>query len=171
MTMKTLLLTLSATLAIVTTAALLGAATASGGGASTAACKAGPTTYKGVPAYRECGPASAVVKMDGRTIRYRGGSCKPTPTALALNIGLHLPGKEAKPLPRYFAVGVGRAYGFGKPARRDGTYGGATIAFVDGGKRYASMDSKVTLAGGRTRGSFTGTLFGGKAFSGTFRCS
>ena len=80
-------------------------------------------------------------------------------------------GDTDKSLPRHFGVIVGQLYGVGTPARRDGKYTDATIAFVEGGKRYVATSSSVVLSGGRTKGTFTATLFGGKAATGTFRCS
>jgi hypothetical protein len=168
--MTKLLITLSAALTLLTVAALLGAATARGG-ASTAACTSGPTTYHGVRAYRSCGPATAVARVGSRTVRFRGGTCRRTSTALELNIGTTVIGNTNRPLPRYFGVSVGRLFGVGKPARRDGTYSGGTLALVDRGKRLASFGASVVLAGGRTRGSFTARLIGGGSVSGTFRCA
>jgi len=136
-----------------------------------AACTSGQTTYGGARAFGYCGTASGAVTFGGRTLSYRGGSCRRTAVAVELNIGIAVLGKTAKPLPRYLGVLIGRLYGVGAPATHDGTYREGTIAFVDGGKRYASMSSRVVLAGGRTRGTFTAELFGGKSVSGTFRCS
>jgi hypothetical protein len=158
-------------LAFLGAAALLGAAAAQGG-ASTPACTSGNTSYEGLRARTYCGSASAIVKIDGRTLRYRGGSCIRNAVAVELGIGtLILDAKDPKALPRSFGVSVGRIFGIGKAAPKDGAYPSVMLAFVDRGKRYASAEAKAVLAGGRTRGSFTGRLLTGQAISGTFRCS
>lgn len=165
--MKTLIL-------IITAGALLAVgATAAAAKSSTAACASGNTTYGGVRARTYCGSASAVVKIGSRTLSYRGGSCMPNGVAIELGIGtVILDAKEPKgPLPRSFGISVGRIFGIGKPAPRDGTYSSVMIAFVDRGKRYASMQGKAVLGGGRSRGTFTGRLLTGEAISGSFRCA
>jgi hypothetical protein len=85
-------------------------------------------------------------------------------------MGTTILGETTKPLPRYFGVVIGRLFGVGKAAPVDGTYGGNMLAFVDAGKRYASFDAQVVLAGSRTRGMFTAKLVGGGSVSGSFRC-
>jgi hypothetical protein len=170
MMMTKLVLTVSVALATLTLAGLLGAASATG--AAAAACKSGPTTSGGARAYRYCGPASAVVKVGGRTLRYSGGSCRRTAVALELNIGTAIvDAKAPRTFPRHFGVMVGRVFGVGKPAPRDGTYSGGTLVFADHGKRFASLSTKLVLAGKRTRGTFAGRVLGGPSVSGTFRCS
>ena len=165
--MKNLVLILSAALGLLA----LGAATAQGG-ARAVACKSGNISYQGVRARTYCGTASAVVKVGGRTLKYRGGSCTRTAVATELGIGtLILDSKQPKTLPRSFGISVGRIFGVGKAAPRDGTYPSATLVFVDNGQQYASSTAAATLQGGRTRGSFTGRLFTGETFSGAFRCS
>jgi hypothetical protein len=150
----------------------LGAAAAEGGPAATA-CKTSNTTYQGLRARAYCGPATATVTIGSRTVRYRGGSCIRNAGAVELGIGtVILDTKDPKgSLPRSFGVSVGRIFGIGKAAPKDGTYDSVMLAFVDRGKRYASMQAKATLAGGRTRGSFTGRLMTGQQVSGTFRCA
>jgi hypothetical protein len=158
-------------LAALAGAALLGAASAQGA-ASSSACAPGNTTYQGFGARTYCGSASATVKIGGRTLRYRGGSCIRNGVAVELGIGtLILDAKDPKVLPRSFGISVGRIFGIGKAAPKDGTYSSLMVAFVDGGKRYASAQGKAVLAGGRTRGSFTGRLLTGQPISGSFRCS
>jgi hypothetical protein len=148
------------------------AAAAADARAASAACTAGNTTYQGVRARVYCGSASAVVKVGSRTLTYRGGSCTRTATAVELGIGtLILDSKQPKTLPRAFAISVGRIFGIGKPAAKDGSYRSVIVAYVDAGKRYAAMQGSAVLAGGRTRGSFTAKLFTGETISGTFRCS
>ena len=141
------------------------------GGVAAASCSQGQTKYGGAAAYAYCGPARATLTLGGRTVTYRGGSCRRTPKSVELNIGIAVLGDTDKSLPRHCGVIVGQLYGVGTPARRDGKYTDATIAFVEGGKRYAATSSSVVLSGSRTKGTFTATLFGGKAATGTFRCS
>jgi hypothetical protein len=165
--MKKLTLALLATVALLT----VGAAT-SAAGAATSACTGGQTTYQGFRARTWCGPATAVVKVGGRTLQYRGGSCTRTPVALELGIGTGIvDAKDPKVLPRNFGISVGRIFGVGKAASRDGVFQSVALAYVDGGKRYASLKAEATLAGGRTRGTFTGRLLTGQPISGSFRCS
>ena len=151
---------------------LLGAATAEAG-ASNAACKSGNTMYQGVRARNYCGTASAVVKVGGQTLTYRGGSCTRTAVAVELGIGtLILDSREPKGgPPRSFGISVGQIFGVGKAAPRDGVYKSVMLTYVSGGKRYAASTAAATLQGNRTRGSFTGRLFTGETISGTFRCS
>jgi hypothetical protein len=163
--MKKLILALTTALAVLT----VGAATADSG-ASTLAC--GNTTYKGANARTYCGPASAVVKVGGRTLTYRGGSCMRNAVAIELGIGtVILDTKDPKPLPRSFGISVGRIFGLGKAAPRDGTYKSGMVAYVDAGKRYAAAGVKAVLSGGRTRGTFSGRLLTGQTVSGSFRCA
>jgi hypothetical protein len=151
----------------------LGAATAEGRTTGTAACKSGNTTYQGLRARAYCGPASATLKVDGRTLSYRGGSCIRNGVAVELGIGtMILDTKDPKgALPRSFGVSIGRIFGIGKAAPKDGTYSSVMVTYVDGGKRYAAMSGKAVLAGNRSRGSFTAKLFTGQTITGTFRCS
>jgi hypothetical protein len=165
--MKKLTLIFSAALALLT----VGAATAEAV-PSSVACKSGNTIYQGVRARTYCGSASVVVKVGGRTLVYRGGSCARTAVAFELGIGtLILDSKNPKTLPRSFGLSVGRIFGMGKPARGDGVHRSVMVAFVDKGKPYAALTGEVDLRGGRTRGSFTGQLVSGGSISGTFRCS
>jgi hypothetical protein len=165
--MRRLFLTLIAAAALLT----VGATTAAGP-SSAADCETKNTTYGGVRARTYCGPARAVVKIGGRTLRYRGGSCMRNRVAVELGIGtLILDSREPnRPLPRSFGISVGRVFGIGQPARHDGSYDSVTLAFVDNGKRYASFEATAELSGGRTRGTFTGRLLTGKTISGSFRC-
>jgi hypothetical protein len=166
--MKTLILTITTAAALLA----LGAGTAAGD-PSTAACTSGNTTYGGVRARVYCGRATATVKVGARTLSYRGGSCMRNRDAIELGIGtVILDAREPKgPLPRSFGISVGRIFGIGKAAPRDGTYTSLMLAFVDRGKRYASMQGKAVLGGGRSRGTFSGRLLTGEAVSGSFRCA
>jgi hypothetical protein len=165
--MRRLFLTIIAAAALLT----VGAITAPGP-SSAADCKTRNTTYGGVRARTYCGPASAVIKIGDRTLRYRGGSCIRNRVAVELGIGtLILDSRDPnRPRPRSFGISVGRVFGFGEPARHDGSYDSVMLAYVDQGERYASFDATAELSGGRTRGTFTGRLLTGETISGSFRC-
>ena len=138
---------------------------------ASAACTAGSTTYQGFRARVYCGPATALVKVGGRTLKYQGGSCKRTSAAVELAIGtLILDSRDPKVLPRSFGISIGRIFGVGKAAPKDGTYPSATVVYVNSGKRYATTSASAELTGNRTRGTFTGKLFTGETITGTFRC-
>jgi hypothetical protein len=166
--MRRLFLTIIAAAAVMT----VGATTAAGP-SSAADCKTKNTTYGGVRARTYCGPARAVVKIGDRTLRYRGGSCMRNSVAVELGIGtLILDSRDPnRPRPRSFGISVGRIFGIGQPARHDGSYGSVMLAFVENGKRHASLDATAELSGGRTRGTFTGRLLTGETISGSFRCA
>jgi len=104
----------------------------------------------------------------------RGGSGERTARYLALNIGTVVLGQTTKRKPDYFGRTVGAYPGASaKPAARDGVYTGGVIAAERSGKPYLVRGdtARITLAGGRTRGTFKSTvLFGGGAVSGTFSC-
>ncbi len=72
--------------------------------------------------------------------------------------------------PDYFGITVGKTLGAGKAAGKDGTYTGAAVAIVTKNTTYAVTQSSVTLAGGRTKGTFSGTAIGGGKVSGSFAC-
>ncbi len=139
-----------------------------------AACKAGMTTFAGANARTFCGPATATVKVAGKTLSFTGGSCERTATYLSLSIGTVVLGQTTKKKPDFFGIDVGAVPGTGlKPARKDGRYTGAEIAVESGGKGYLLRGdtAHVTLSGGRTGGSFTATvLFDTGSGSGTFHC-
>ena len=90
-----------------------------------------------------------------------------------MNIGTVVLGTSTKPKPEYFGLLVGKApIVGGTPAPRDGTYKPQALAVDHAGKGYAILQSSVKLQGGRTRGTFTGKVFGSNAaIHGSFRCS
>jgi hypothetical protein len=138
-----------------------------------AASKCHPGTHKfgSAQARTFCGRASAQVVLPGHTATIKQGSCKKTSAYFTINIGTVVLSPTAPNPPDYFGITVGKTLAGGTPAGHDGTYQGAAVAFVIKHKRYAVLPVSVTLTGNRTRGSFSGTLFGGGAVSGTFRCS
>ncbi len=142
------------------------------GSATNARCQAGTTTFGGSPARVFCGPATATVRVGSKTFTFRSGSCDKTSDYLTVNLGTIVIGSPSMPTPDYFGLTVGRLpLGGGKPAAKDGTYAGAVISAVHAGKSYAIGQARVTLAGGRTRGTFTGQLaLSSTKVSGSFAC-
>jgi hypothetical protein len=143
--------------------------------AAHASCKAGVTTYGGANARVFCGPAKATVHYGSKVLTLSGGECEKTSKYFTVNIGTVVLGTTKKPKPNYFGLVVGQYLGSGKPAPRDGTYAGGTVGLEYGGKGYLIRGDtvKVTLAGNRTRGTFTGdSLFVSPAVkvTGSFSC-
>lgn len=155
-------------------AAALLLAAASGARPERSACTSGVVKFGGVTARVFCGPAKATLRVGGKTISFAGGSCERTSRYVALNVGTVVLGQTTKRKPDYFGLTVG-AYpsASAKPAGHDGAYTGGVVAAEKGGKPYLVRGdtARITLAGGRTRGTFKSTLlFGGGAVSGTFSC-
>lgn len=143
--------------------------------ASRTACTPGLISFGGVQARVFCGPAKATVHVGGKTLSFKGGDCERTSKYVSLNIGTVVLGQTNKKKPDYFGLDVGQVPGStGKPAASDGTYTGGVLAIDYGGKSYAVRGDtmKVTLAGGRTKGTLSGTLlFGGSGpLTATFSC-
>ncbi len=142
---------------------------------SRTACTPGVISYGGAQARVFCGPAKATVHVGGKTLSFKGGNCERTSKYVALNIGTVVLGQTNKTKPDYFGLDVGQVPGStGKPAASDGTYTGGVLAIDYGGKSYAVRGDtlKITLAGGRTKGTLSGTLlFGGSGpLTATFGC-
>lgn len=124
-------------------------------------CTAGPRTAGGVTFRTFCGSAHATVRLGGRTLVFRGGSCDRG--AFTINIGtITLP--PAKPRYRYFGITVF--------TNRDGVFKDQAVTWqLANGQRNSLFHATVRLAGGRTRGTFTGsTLVGNVKGSGSFHC-
>jgi len=143
------------------------AATASAGAAArhADACKAGVHVV-GKTTYRVfCGPASASVKVSGKTQSFHHGSCLSTGAGkvFAISIGT-LTISKGKARYRYLGITV-------PSARRDGVYKRAVVTWVYGGKRYTLYNVTVRLAAKRTRGTFSGRIVGRRGtVRGSFRC-
>src|SRR5712691_7512401 len=56
------------------------------------ACTPKAVTVKGHPGVIECGPATAVVRFKGKTIRYKGGTCTKQGPSFSLYIGTKVQG-------------------------------------------------------------------------------
>lgn len=136
-----------------------------------ARCRPGARTVGGVPQRTFCGPASAVVRTGGKTHRIAvGGECERGRMYLAVNVGTVVLGRTTRPKPTYFGLSVGRTPLGGTPAARDGTYANPALSFTVGGRSFAVLRATVTLGGGRTRGTFRGTVLGGGPVTGSFTC-
>ena len=150
------------------------AAPASLAGPARSACMPGLTSFGGTQARVFCGPAKATVKIGGKTLSFKGGSCERTSKYLAINVGTVVLGTTTKKKPDYFGLDVGAIPGStAKPAGRDGTYTGGVIAIDFGGKPYLLRGdtAKITLSGGRTKGTFGAAgLLGSGGGTGTFSC-
>jgi hypothetical protein len=133
-------------------------------------CHPGTHRFGSAQARTFCGKASAHVVLPGHTATIKQGSCEKTSGSFTINIGTVVLSPNATNPPDYFGITVGKTLG-GTPAGHDGTYTGAAVSFVVKHKRYAVVNASVTLKGNRTRGSFSGTVFGGGPVSGTFSCS
>jgi hypothetical protein len=143
-----------------------------GAGSAAAACSAGVHPYGGVTARTFCGPAKATVTVGGKTFAFSGGSCERGAAYLTVNIGTVVLGTTSKPKPEYFGLTVGKVPMLGGvPAKTDGTYTPQALTAAHAGKGYAILSAKVTLKGNRSKGTFTGTVFGtsGKV-TGSFGC-
>jgi hypothetical protein len=135
-----------------------------------AKCHAGVHKVGSAEARTFCGKAKAIVNLPGRQVALQGGSCNRTSEYFTINIGTVVLSSAAKHPPNYFGMTVGKPAG-SQPAGQDGTYvDDAAIAFVIGHKRYAVLQPTVVLKGGRTGGSFSGTLLSGGQVSGSFHC-
>jgi hypothetical protein len=145
--------------------AAFSAAAAAAAPAATTACKPGVHTIGKVTYRVYCGPASATVKMPGKTQSFRNGSCLKVgvTSVFTMSIGT-LTISKGKARYRYFGISV-------PSANHDGTYRRAVVSWAFGGKRYTLYNVTLRLTANRTRGTFSGRVVGraGKA-TGSFRC-
>jgi hypothetical protein len=129
------------------------------------ACKPGVHTV-GKTTYRVfCGPASATVRVAGKAHSFRHGSCLKLGAArvFTLSIGTLTMSKGTA---HYSYLGISVP-----SAGRDGVYHRASVAWAYGGKRYTAYNVKLTLAGNRTRGTFSGRIVGKRGtVTGSFHC-
>jgi len=128
-----------------------------------AACTPGQSTVDGHTAMTFCGPAKATVKVNGKTYKFKGGSCIKTSKYVNLNIGTVVLGAKKQKVP-YMSILVG-AYPGANPgtpaASKDGTYGGGLVVVRYKGNAWDlngfDKDVKVTLKNKRSAGTFTGS--------------
>lgn len=152
--------------ALVTSAlvALMAAAAGSGTGAA-AACKSGVHKVGKVIYRTYCGPASASVKVAGKTHTFRNGSCLRAGIThvFTMSIGKLTIG-NGKTRYSYFGLSV-------PTANHDGIYRRAVITWSIGGKRDSLSNVKLRLSNNQTRGSFSGRAVGRRGrVTGSFRC-
>ena len=156
---------------MVLVAVATGAAVSAPAKALRASCTPGVHPFGDVSARTFCGPAKATLVVGGRTIRFQGGSCQRGPAYLSLNIGTVVLGQTTKPRPDYFGLNVGKVPLFGgTPATHDGTFPAEALAIRHANKSYSMLQATVTLAGGRSRGTYRGRILGGGTGHGTFSC-
>jgi hypothetical protein len=157
--MTRLLLPLAAAAAV---AAAASGNSAPAAGAGSCATGMHRVTVRGHPGFRFCGPASAVVHMGGRTLRFSNGLCRRAAGAFTVNIGTLVPGLRSGK-PPYFGITTHTA--------RAGTQRNAALGFTYRGRHYAIADQVVTLAPGLQKGTFSGRVLASTTrVSGSFRC-
>ena len=144
---------------------VLVAAAAGSGTGTAAACKPGAHKVGKVIYRTYCGPASASVKVAGKTYTFRNGSCLRAgiTRVFTMSIG-KLTSRKGKPRYSYFGVTV-------PSAKHDGVYRRGVITWSIGGKRYSLSNVTLRLTNKQTRGSFSGRAVGRRgAVTGSFRC-
>jgi hypothetical protein len=121
-----------------------------------------PVTVAGRSGFKFCGPASAIVHLGGRTIRFSNGLCRRAAGAFTVNIGTFVLGpRDSKPL----------SFGITTHSARPGKQLNAAVGFAYGGHGYAVADQVVVLAPGLTGGTFSGRLLGTtRRVTGSFEC-
>jgi hypothetical protein len=146
--------------ALAATAALAVPAAGAGGVAGATACVPGVKKIDGVTARTFCGGARATVKLNRKTISYRGGECARSIGLFSVNIGTVVLG-DLKNRPDYFGLTA---------TAKAGNQSRQAISLVHAGKREAIIGS-VTLKPGLRAGSFSGKAFGSSNIvSGSFAC-
>jgi hypothetical protein len=155
--------TLVAPLALALAAGAL-IAPASSGAAS--GCASGLTKVAGKKAMRYCGPATATAKVGGTTIRFSGGSCASSASALTVNIGTI----AVSATPNVKPLGIA-SFGLTISPDITGVHLNQAIAWVKGGKRFSVFANHATVAASLEKGTFEGKLYPtGAKVTGTFAC-
>ena len=161
------------TIALIASTSMVALAALGPAAAGARTCHSGVFRYGNGHIRTFCGPASAVVHVGGRKLRYTGGQCMRTPGYFTINLGSTPLLVTNRPVPKYFGLTVGRVPGgSGPPAGHDGSYTPLAVAIDYGGKLHAlAPGATMTLARGRTRGTVKGKLLGtGTAVTASFRC-
>jgi hypothetical protein len=140
------------------------AAAAPAGGSSATACNPGgkDVVIGGKPASVFCGPASATVKLGGRTLTFRNGTCIWKSSTFTLELGtIFLFWGKPYPLQPGFAI---RAAGY--PVAR------ALVEIYSQGKRTSLSTVRATARpnASRTGGTFEGRTAAGARVIGTVKC-
>lgn len=156
----------------------------SSGGGGEASSECGGHEVDGVSVMTHCGPASAEVVVGGQTIAFEGGSCQSGEKFFSINVGTQVLEIDSSGFDQhYFGITAGdtsEASGIDEgadvvPVAGDGEYTGNDIlvTWVEGEEISSLMgdDTTLTLSGNRTKGSFSGSVYGetGQA-TGTFDC-
>jgi hypothetical protein len=144
--------------------AVSGSAIASG---SRAACTPKSVMVRGHPGVIECGPAKATIRFNGKTLRYKGGTCKALGATLSLYIGTHISGGSSDHL---FYMYLSK--------RSAATYVPSTglIGIQLGYASYHWSSGTLKTTAGAKSGTFRGTLVRfpqtkpAGSFSGSFIC-
>ncbi len=143
----------------------VGATTATSG-LSKAACTPGPRTIRGVQVQVFCGPATATIRLGGRTIRIRQGQCGPNVSGyFSVRVGIFtfIPSRSTY---TWFA-----AYVAGDRGR---TYRNQKVVFEYGGRHFQVWPNTVKLTAAPyttpSRGTFAGRTDTGQTVSGSFTC-
>lgn len=148
--------------AAVTAAAASSAASARASAAVSCAPGMHQVTIRGRSGFEFCGPASAVVHIGGRTIRFSNGLCRTVEGMFNVNIGTFVPLLRSGK-PPYFGITTHTA--------RAGKQLNAAVSFAHGGRGYAVADQIVILAPGLHRGTFSGRILGSTTrVTGSFEC-
>jgi hypothetical protein len=133
-------------------------------GAAAEGCSPGmhPVTVAGQPGYTFCGPASAVVHMQGRALRFSNGLCHVVSGMFNISIGTLVPALRTGKPPS-FAITTHTA--------KAGKQLNAAVVFASGGRGYAVADQVVILAPGLSGGTFSGRILGSATtVTGSFKC-
>src|SRR5215216_3015333 len=69
------------------------------------ACVAGVKKINGAPARTFCGPAKAIVRINGQAVSYKGGQCSKGVAGFTINIGTVVLG-NLKQKPEYLGITV-----------------------------------------------------------------
>jgi hypothetical protein len=127
------------------------------------ACTPKAVTVRGHPGVIECGPATAVVRFKGKTIKYRGGTCKKIGPVQSLYIGTHVTGGGSDHLfyllleksaatytPKTGLVGIQLAYA-------SYHWGTGTLKVKRGGKSGTFTGTLVKFPQPKSAGTFSGS--------------
>jgi hypothetical protein len=128
------------------------------------ACKPGRGTINKTKIYRYCGPAKAIVKVGGKRYPIAGGRCRKLRGTSYFAVDIGATTLERKPP-------VARFLTIRSPKLSDGVTRNASVGVELVGSSYTLGPVVVTIAGGRTRGTFVGDSLGpGGRVSGSWTC-
>ena len=133
---------------------------------NTPPCTPRITTIGGHKAAVNCGPATATVRIGGRSYTFRNGFCeqsKSTGAAPELNLGTTVIGVKGN---------AGKAdLNLLIDARLHSAYGSGSVFHADYGGRQILGDSLIKATGNLpSKGTFTSTVATGAKFTGSWDC-